>query len=543
METDGVTGALAGRKTEVDSLVPNAKFKVVPKGDNLLGSDHASAVHGLTQSFSAGKVIEDRYELVSRLGEGGAGHVWLAKDQERRITVAVKVLRPELSKRKEMLEQFQREAELSARMMSPNIVKVFARGVDGHGTPYIVYELLDGEDLATRLENKPRLDLVETETVLVHVARALSRAHGVGVVHRDIKPANIYLTRDEDGRLLAKVLDFGVAEIIAKTGASEELSGTLEYMAPELILEGKAPDARTDLYSAAVVAYRCLAGDVPFTGDTLGQVMLALATTQAKPLSERLGCSLPELDDWFSRAFAKDPAFRFATARELAESFHAAAKAGKKRAPELAGAAPESTRGGDPRVFASEVIRMDHRKVDALPPPSHVPDYATVRRGLPANMPPLPMNPPRPSPRQSNPRLPAITRPARPTESDEQVVTIDVDSPVPPVVAPAAAAVSPPPVVAGPVFPASPPTATVHKPPPPLPRAIPRDDPASAKPAIPFASPRNTMPMGGGPTHTAPLPPRPANPAPLPPMRPRAQSFVFDEELDGDLLKKDDRRD
>jgi serine/threonine protein kinase len=466
-------------------------------------------------AFFQGRVVEDRYELVSCLGEGGAGSVWLAKDLERRITVAVKVLKPELSKRKEMLAQFEREAELSARMMSPNIVKVFARGVDAQGTPYIVYELLDGEDLATRLENLQTLDFVETETIVVHVARALSRAHAVGVVHRDIKPANIFLTKDQDGRLLAKVVDFGVAEIMAKTGASDELSGTLEYMAPELLLEGKAPDARTDLYAVAVVAYHCLVGMVPFLGDTLGQVMLALATTQAQPVSERLGCSLPELDEWFRRALAKDPALRFGTARELAEAFHAAIKAAKKSMPELAGPPPESAKKiDDDKVVASEVIRID-RKVDALPPASYVPDYATVRRGLPANMPPLPMNPPRPSPRASTPRLVA---PARPTEPAVAVAVADAGAP-------------PKPPVKGP---------------PPLPR------PAIAMPALGTGA-RNTLPMAGAPASTAakapaapPPVPRPATtlpspaPSPAPPMRPRAQSFVFDEELDADLLKKSD---
>ncbi len=475
----------------------------------------------MTPTFFQGKVVEDRYELVSCLGEGGAGTVWLAKDLERRITVAVKVLRPELSKRKEMLQQFKSEAELSARMMSPNIVKVFARGVDANGTPYIVYELLDGVDLATRLEKVRQLDLVETETIVVHTARALSRAHAVGVVHRDIKPANIFLTKDQDGRLLAKVVDFGVAEIMAKTGASEELSGTLEYMAPELLLEGKSPDVRSDLYSLAIVAYHCLVGLVPFTGETLGQVMMALAKSHARPVSEHLGTSLPELDEWFRRTLAKDPALRFGTARDFAEAFHAAAKATKKQMPELAGAAPESTKRSDEeRGVSSEVVRID-RKVDALPPASHVPDYATVRRGLPTNMPPLPMNPPRPSPRASSPRLVALQRPTSPTEASHVEPHAKGPPPIP----------REDPASRKPAVPRAPP-------------ALPR--PAIAKPGEPFASPRNTQPMGPPPTNTAPLPPSqgaPATTAPLPPMRPRAQSFVFDEELDGDLLKKDDRRD
>ncbi len=295
----------------------------------------------MSVSFSQGQVIEGRYQLLSRLGAGGVGSVWLAKDHTRKITVAVKVLRSAVKNRTEMLGLFEQEAELSARMMSPNIVRVLARGVDGSGSPYIVYEALEGEDLATRITRKTRLDLVETETIIVHGARALARAHAVGVVHRDVKPANMFLTRDEAGRLLVKVLDFGVAEMIAKTAASD-LSGTVEYMAPEILLEGKPPGARSDLYSLAVVAYRSLCGALPFTGDALGALMVAISTTKPPLASAVVGAPGAELlDAWFARALALDPEQRFATARDLAESFHGAIKQAKALAPLLAVPTPE----------------------------------------------------------------------------------------------------------------------------------------------------------------------------------------------------------
>jgi serine/threonine-protein kinase len=280
----------------------------------------------VSASLAQGRVIEERYKIVSRLGEGGAGTVWLAEDLDLRINVAVKVLRPELSMRKAVLEQFDREAELSSRMLSPNIVRVLARGVDLDGMPYIIYEALDGEDLGARLARTPRLDLLDAHTVVVHAARALSRAHAVGVIHRDVKPENLFLTTDEAGKMLVKVLDFGLAELQAKLGASDALSGTIELMAPEVLIDGAAPDVRSDLYSVGVVAYRCLMGRMPFPGPAIGSVLLALSTTTPPKVSDTLGDGHAELDAWFERALARDPARRFGSARELAETFHAAIK-------------------------------------------------------------------------------------------------------------------------------------------------------------------------------------------------------------------------
>jgi serine/threonine protein kinase len=366
-----------------------------------------------------GRLLEDRYELLSCIGEGGAGAVWVAEDRTLRITVAVKVMRPELSKRKAMQEKFEQEAELSARMMSPNIVRVFTRGMDADGTAYIVYELLDGEDLGTRIERKKRLDLVETETVVVHVARALSRAHAVGVVHRDVKPGNIFLTKDEVGRLLAKILDFGVAEVIAKADPTASLSGTLEYMAPEILLEGKPPSARSDLYSLAVVAYRCLAGHVPFTGDALGEVMVALATTTRKTLAESLGVSgMTALEEWLDKGLHRDPDQRFGTARELAESFHAAVKHAKGIAPQLAVPTPEDKPPASyARTAADEHVDLDVKRSRSAMQAvgSAQGPFSALRQSRTVRAPPAV---PRPSaPAKAPPPLPASAPKSAPTSA------------------------------------------------------------------------------------------------------------------------------
>jgi serine/threonine-protein kinase len=215
-----------------------------------------------------------------------------------------------------MLERFIREADLAERMLSPHIVRVLAGGTTAEGAPYIAYEHLDGEDLGTRLGRGGRLSIEESRAVIVHTCRALARAHARGVVHRDIKPDNLFVTKVQ-GRPLVKVLDFGVAELVRSVDRDGPLVGTLEYLAPEVVLGERAPSARSDIYSLGVVAYRCLAGAPPFKADDMGQLVLAYAKTTPRPLRE-IDQRIPaDIDRWLSRAIARDPDARFESAREM----------------------------------------------------------------------------------------------------------------------------------------------------------------------------------------------------------------------------------
>ena len=265
----------------------------------------------------AGDVVDDRYRLLRKLGEGGAGVVWFARDSERDIHVALKLLHGALVDNEDMRARFAQEAELSARMLSPHIVKIFSTGLAAGGSPYIVYEHLEGCDLGARLGASSTLGVMEMKTVVVHVARALARAHSVGVLHRDVKPENIFLTKDQDNRDLAKVLDFGVAELTKKP--AQEVVGTLEYIAPDVLMGERPADTRTDLYALGVVAYECVTGDTPFPADNIGQLVAALATQSLRPTGID-----PKLDAWFAKALARNSADRFASAKELAEELHLA---------------------------------------------------------------------------------------------------------------------------------------------------------------------------------------------------------------------------
>jgi eukaryotic-like serine/threonine-protein kinase len=269
-------------------------------------------------------VLVERYVLSKRLGEGAAGAVWLARDRKLGVDVAVKLLRPEVVALAGMFERFARESDLSARMLSPNVVKVLGGGLTEDGVPYIVYEELDGEDLASKLRRAKRLSLGDMATVVIHICRGLTRAHGVGVLHNDIKPENVFLTKDTSGNLLAKILDFGVAELMRKRAPSElhEIVGTLEYIAPEVFLGLHAPSPQSDIYSVAVAAYECCTGRCPRPATSVGELILAFASGPIEPPSASRLEVTPELDAWFARALADDPEDRFESAKAMAESLH-----------------------------------------------------------------------------------------------------------------------------------------------------------------------------------------------------------------------------
>jgi serine/threonine-protein kinase len=244
-------------------------------------------------------------------------------------------------------------------MLSPHIVKVLARGVHD-GAPYIVYEHLEGEDLATRLHQGPALSIPDIETVIVHTCRALARSHAVGVLHRDIKPENLFVRVDAAGHLQLKVVDFGVSDVLGDPRAADAMVGTLEYMAPEVMLNERPPGTVSDLYALGVVAYECCTGRVPFAGETLGELLIALANGRFDPATAFRADLPPAIDGWFARALHRDPDARFGSAKEMAEQAHLVLK--RQATPSLSNVR---------RVASSpEVVRISSMMAKAPPPPS-----------------------------------------------------------------------------------------------------------------------------------------------------------------------------
>jgi eukaryotic-like serine/threonine-protein kinase len=268
-------------------------------------------------------VLAGKYRLVRQLGQGGMGSVWLAEHLTLRSPVAIKLIEPSIAANPEALARFLREAQAAASLRSPHVVQVLDYGVDT-GVPFIVMEVLEGESLAGRLARLGQLSLAETAKLMSHVGRAMTRAHEAGVVHRDLKPDNIYIVHNDDDEL-AKVLDFGVAKSSlhglgaaassgTRTGA---VLGTPYYMSPEQAEGTKAVDQRTDIWAMGVIAWECLLGTRPFEAETLGGLLLAICAREM-PVPSRVGPAPPGFDAWFARACARDPAQRFATAKETA---------------------------------------------------------------------------------------------------------------------------------------------------------------------------------------------------------------------------------
>ncbi len=282
-----------------------------------------------------GTVIGGRFRLERRLDEGGMGEVWRAEHLTLGSPCAVKVLLQAAQSRPDAIHRFEREAQAAARLRSPYVVQILDYGVED-GTPYIAMEYLEGESLLTKLKRSKRLSPQETCRWVDDVARALEKAHKAGVIHRDLKPGNIFLEHDEDG-VRAKVLDFGVAK---KTGSVKNLTqtgtvlGTPYYMSPEQAMRPAEVDHRADLWSLAVIVYRCLTGKRPFPGKSMGDLVTAIMGDPPVP-SEHAPFLPRKFDAWFRKGVRKDPDQRFDDARSMAEQLRRALSLGAPSRPSL----------------------------------------------------------------------------------------------------------------------------------------------------------------------------------------------------------------
>jgi predicted ATPase/serine/threonine protein kinase len=259
-----------------------------------------------------------RFEILEKLGEGGMGQVFRARDEELQREVALKFLWPDTG----LAEAARREAQVIARLDHENIVRIFDVGEwrdspEALPVPFLVTECLEGEQLASWLRRErpgPRRAL----EILDAIAAGLAHAHERHIIHRDLKPANVFLTRQG----VVKLLDFGLAHLTAASArhASTPLTaGTPDYMAPEQ-WRGAPQDARTDVWSAGVVLYEMLTGSPPYTSSTLEELRARVLSDEPVPPVRARCPELPQdVERFLSTALAKDPARRFSSARELRE--------------------------------------------------------------------------------------------------------------------------------------------------------------------------------------------------------------------------------
>ncbi|MFN2516766.1 MAG: protein kinase [Pyrinomonadaceae bacterium] len=276
-------------------------------------------------NFSPGTSL-GRYKVLSLLGEGGMGEVYLSLDTRLNRQVALKVLPADLINNREPLHRFEQEAQAASALNHPNIITIHEIGTEGD-THFIATEFIEGETLRRKLQTT-RLEIAETLNIVTQIAAALGAAHRSGIVHRDIKPENVMVR--EDG--LVKVLDFGLAKLTEKKDSSPAdvgastltliqttpglVMGTVAYMSPEQA-RGLEVDARTDIFSLGIVLYEMLTGGLPFAGETISDRIASILTTEPAPLSQSSSDVPKELERIVGRTLRKNRDERYQHIKDL----------------------------------------------------------------------------------------------------------------------------------------------------------------------------------------------------------------------------------
>ncbi|WP_438014856.1 protein kinase [Sorangium sp. So ce315] len=287
----------------------------------------------MSLSFIEGRLFARRYRVVRSIATGAMGAIYEVVHMETERRRALKVMHPHLAQNPEFQARFKLEARVAARIATEHIVEVFDAGIDEEtGLPFLVMELLRGEELSKRVRRVGRLPPEETVTYLRQTAIALDKTHAAGVVHRDLKPANLFLAAsDDDDELRIKVLDFGIAKLVAETAvdsATTAALGTPLYMAPEQF-SGESISKAVDIFALGQIAYTLLVGKAYWLNDmrefsnTLAFAVIAMHGPQepACARAEADGVKLPPaFDAWFAKATARDPEARFSTASAAVEA-------------------------------------------------------------------------------------------------------------------------------------------------------------------------------------------------------------------------------
>ncbi|MBK8251692.1 MAG: serine/threonine protein kinase [Polyangiaceae bacterium] len=275
-----------------------------------------------------GTVLAEKYRIEREIGRGGMATVYEAENIGIGKHVAIKVLAQELTGSSIVVERFLREARAAAAIRSPYICDVYDSGKLPSGQPFLVLELLEGESLYERMTRQRQLDVHTTVQVITQVCRGLTKAHAASIVHRDLKPENIFLTKDEDGRLLAKILDFGLAKFYTPTTKDQTrltregaVFGTPAYMSPEQVRGQGAVDHRADLWALGCITYECFTGKTVWSTDQGVAMTFAQIASAPLPRPARYRPDLPAtFTEWFDQTLDRDINRRFQTAKEFAET-------------------------------------------------------------------------------------------------------------------------------------------------------------------------------------------------------------------------------
>ncbi len=276
-----------------------------------------------------GTVLEGKFRVTKEIGRGGMAAVYEAENIDIGKRVAVKILAAELITSRVVRERFIREARAAAAIRSPYICDVYDSGMFEE-RPFLVMELLEGESLYDLMTRVRQIEVDTTVRIATHTARGLAKAHESNVVHRDLKPENIFLTKDEDGKLVVKIVDFGLAKFYEPTTPDAQtvrltregaLFGTPAYMSPEQAKGKGEVDHRADLWALGCIVYECLTAQTVWNVEQGVAMILAQIASAPLPRPTKLRPDLPPtFDAWFARALDRDPDKRYQTAKELAEA-------------------------------------------------------------------------------------------------------------------------------------------------------------------------------------------------------------------------------
>jgi serine/threonine protein kinase len=269
--------------------------------------------------FEEGSVIEGRYRLEQLIGQGGMGLVYLATHTQLNKKVALKIMLPQFIEFKEQITRFLNEAVGIANIHHRNIVDIIDAGLIDKTIPFFVMEFLRGETLKDRMRRKEKMKPPEIGRIMAQTLMGLSALHSRKIIHRDTKPSNIFISTEEDGTEVVKILDFGVSkfhfqevEQIAELTTTGTILGTPTYMSPEQARGRKGEvDHRTDIYSCGVVLYRSLTGLNPFQGDAYSEVILNILQAEVPPPSFLAPELSPAIDEVVLKAMARDKERRF----------------------------------------------------------------------------------------------------------------------------------------------------------------------------------------------------------------------------------------
>ncbi|MDQ6801434.1 MAG: protein kinase [Acidobacteriota bacterium] len=303
------------------------------------GATGPHPAHG-SHGISNGDDLGERYHIVKRLGEGGMGEVYLARDHGLDRDVALKVIRVDLLSHPEILERFKREIQLASNITHKNVLRVYDLG-EAAGVKFLTMEYVDGHDLASLMRREGRLPLLRVIEIFRQICEGLQAAHDAGVIHRDLKPQNVLI--DNRGRVL--IADFGLAKSVEYRSLTEagKVIGTPHYMSPEQV-KGITLDKRSDIYSLGIILYEMLTGTVPFTGSSAYEVMIQRTQRTPRPASDHNPKIPPYLLRILDKCLQPAPDLRYASTTEIlrdldAQTFHSSLQYSIRRRARLASAA------------------------------------------------------------------------------------------------------------------------------------------------------------------------------------------------------------